>query len=69
MEDEIIRVNEQNFSLRKILEEKGWEIYTKSSEKVKELARLQVKIDLSAMEMGLARLDKLLNKQGVDKNG
>lgn len=62
MDDEIIKVNNINFSLRKILEEDGWKIYCKASEKVKSIARLKVRMDLSAMEIGFARLDKMFNE-------
>lgn len=58
MDDELIKVNNTNFSLRKILEEDGWNIYCKASEKVKDLTKLMVKMDLSAMELGFARLDQ-----------
>ena len=58
MNDEIIKVNNKDFSLRKIIEEDGWKIYCKASEKVKAIARLKVKMDLSAMEIGFARLDQ-----------
>ena len=58
--DEIIECNKQNFSLRKILGEEGWKIYSNSkSDKVKELVRLKVFMDLSAMELGFARIKKL----------
>jgi len=63
MEDETIEVNGTNYSLRKILEEDGWKTYCKASEKVKSLARLKVRMDLSAMVIGFARLDKMFNKQ------
>jgi len=66
-DDEIIEVNNIKFSLRKILEEKGWAIYCQASEKVKALARLQVRMDLSAMEIGFARLDKLMGKDNGTK--
>ena len=62
MDDELIEVNNTNFSLRKILEEDGWKIYCKASEKVKSIARLKVRMDLSAMEIGFARLDKMFNE-------
>jgi len=63
MDDEIIEVNNKNFSLRKILEEDGWKIYCKASDKVKRIARLRVRLDLSAMEIGFAKLDKMFNKE------
>ncbi len=58
MDDELIEVNNTNFSLRKILEEDGWKIYCKASEKVKSITKLMVKMDLAAMEIGFARLDQ-----------
>ncbi len=58
MDDELIKVNKTNFSLRKILEEDGWKIYCKASEKVKALVRINVRIDLANMEIGFVRLDQ-----------
>lgn len=62
MDDEIIKVNKIDFSMRKILEEDGWNTYCKASEKVKSIVRLKVRMDLSAMEIGLARLDKMFKE-------
>lgn len=63
MQDKTIEVNGTSYSLRKILEEDGWRIYCKASEKVKSIARLKVRMDLSAMEIGFARLDKMFKEQ------
>lgn len=62
MEDEIIEVNKVNYSLKKILENDGWELYCKASEKVKAITRLKVRIDLLAMEIGFAKLDRMFEK-------
>ena len=62
MKDEIIEVNNKNFSLRKILEEDGWKMYCNASEKVKQITRLKVRIDLSALEIGFSRLDKMFKE-------
>jgi len=62
MEDELIEVNNTKFSLRKILEDDGWELYCKASEKVKAITKLKVRMDLSAMEIGFARLDKAFER-------
>ena len=59
MEDEIMMVNNINFSLRKILKEKGWKTYCKTSEKVRELARLKIRMDLSAMEIEFEKIRRL----------
>lgn len=67
MDDEIIEVNKNNFSLRKILEEDGWKIYCKASEKVKSITRLMVRMDLSAMEIGFARLNRMFNTPSLSK--
>jgi len=68
MEDVIIRVNKTNFSLRKILKESGWKAYCNSSEKVRDLARLKVRIDLAAMEIGFAKLDKMFAESEAARN-
>jgi hypothetical protein len=62
MEDETIKVGETSYSLRKILEEDGWKIYSKASEKVRRIVRLKVRLDLSAMQISFAKLDKLMNE-------
>jgi hypothetical protein len=63
MEDETIEVNGTSYSLRKILEEDGWKTYCKASEKVKSIARLKVRMDLSDMEIGFVKLDKMFKEQ------
>ncbi len=68
MQDEIIEVNGTNYSLRKIIEEDGWKTYLKTSDKVRELVRLKVRLDLSAMEIGFARLNKMFNKTNKEVN-
>lgn len=62
MDDVIIEVNKTPYSLRKILEEDGWKLYCKATDKVKALTRLQVRMDLGAMEIGFARLDEHFKK-------
>ena len=59
MKDEIINVNKTDFSMRKILGEDGWQIYQKASDKVRDITRLKIRLDLSAMEIGFARLNAL----------
>ena len=48
-DDEIIVVNNTNYSLRKILEECAGKLYCKSSDKVKKIIKLKVRIDLLTM--------------------
>jgi len=67
-DDEIIEVNETKYSLRKILEEDGWEKYCKASEKVQAFVRLKVRLDLGAMEIGFARIDEMMKKNESIKN-
>ena len=59
MEDEIIDVNGTSYSLKKTLGEECWRVYCGVSEKVKSLVRLKVRMDLSAMEIGFARLNEM----------
>ena len=68
MDDELIEVNNTNFSLRKILEEGGWKIYCQASEKVKSLIKLKVRMDLSAMEIGFARLNKMFKEPSEERS-
>ena len=65
MDDEIIEVNNTNYSLRKILEEDGWVLYCKASDRVKDITRLKIRMDLSAMEIGFARLDDMFKHKEV----
>lgn len=68
MDDEIIEVNNTNYSLRKILEEDGWVLYCKASDRVKDITRLKIRMDLSAMEIGFARLDDMF-KHNKERQG
>ena len=58
MDDKIIKVNETNYSMKKILGCEGWEIYKKTSDKVRALTDLKVTMDLYSMEKGFKELDK-----------
>ena len=57
--DKIIAMMGENFSLRKILGEEGWNIYIKASDKVKTITELVVTNDLRKMQEGFKRLNKL----------
>ena len=61
--DKIINVNNNPFSLRKIIGEEAWVTYNKTTEKVRKLLELQVRLDLSAIELGFERLNKLMDKK------
>ena len=68
MEDEIITVNKQDFSIRKILGEDGWKTYQKTSDKVRDIARLKIRLDLSAMEIGFAKLNALTSNSATQSD-
>lgn len=61
-DDEIITVNNTPYSMRKILGEDAWQKYLTMSDKAKQAARLIIRIDLSRMEIGFAKLDKMFDK-------
>jgi len=67
MEDEIINVNKQDFSIRKILGEDGWQTYQKASDKVKSIVRIKIRLDLSAMEIGFVKLNALTSNSSSAK--
>lgn len=60
LEDEVIECNNKKFSLKRCLGDEAWSLYCTASEKVKELVKLKVFLDLSELEIGLAKIDKIM---------
>ncbi len=69
MEDKIIEMMGENFSMRKILEEDGWKAYVNASDKVKLITEIVVKNDLRKMQEGFYRTNKLLDRLNTKPNG
>ncbi len=65
MEDKIIEMMGENFSMRKILGEDGWKVYVNTSDKVKLITNIVVRNDLRKMQEGFYRINKLLEGQKV----
>ncbi len=66
-EDEIIEVGGMKYSMRKVLSEDGWQKYLKANDKVKDAARLCVRIELSQMEIAFKRLHETRKEYNEQK--